>query len=274
MKLTAIINSVEELTDLPKIVYKYRDWENNNHKSIITRRQVFFAAPKSFEDPIDCKNPLRFDLLTEQDAIQKYLTDSKRFNSGFTEDQHYSWAIEMAKNSPIKDQKNIKRMQQEMFDQFNERFGVLSLTANPSSMEMWAKYSNDHKGFCIGFNPKIMFEYLGGGGAVDYVDKLPNIYPYPKHSYEEQHFLQVFKKLKKWSFEEEYRTHKFKPEPMELEDRIIELPPEAFNSIIIGAKITTVIKRIIINSVPKELSHISIFQARLVDSKIAIDELA
>ena len=182
MKLPVIIKRVKDLTDLPEMVYKYRDWEDVYHKTIFTRRHVFFAKPKSFKDPLDCKNPLRYELLTERDIFQKYLTDSKNCNLDFTEDQHNSWAMEMAKNSPIKNRRKVKRIQKEMLDQFNERFGVLSLTANPKSMEMWTKYSNNHRGFCIGFNPKLMFEHLGGGGAVDYVDKLPNIYPFPKHS--------------------------------------------------------------------------------------------
>lgn len=47
--------TLEEMTGLPEVVYKYRDWNNNFHKKIITNREVFFAAPTSFEDPLDCK---------------------------------------------------------------------------------------------------------------------------------------------------------------------------------------------------------------------------
>ncbi len=38
--------------NLPKILYKYRDWNNHFHKTILTERKVYFAQPTSFEDPL------------------------------------------------------------------------------------------------------------------------------------------------------------------------------------------------------------------------------
>ena len=60
---------------------------------------------------------------------------------------------------------------------------------------------------------------------------------------------------------------------MNLKDRIVELPPESFNSIIIGAKMTTKLKHNLLDSIPKELNHNCIFQARIVGSKIAVHKL-
>lgn len=57
--------------DLPQTVYKYRVWKNPRHQTILTDRQVWFAQPSSFEDPLDCKIPIRYDLLTEKDIYPK-----------------------------------------------------------------------------------------------------------------------------------------------------------------------------------------------------------
>ncbi len=37
-----------ENLDLPGIIYKYRDWSNVYHKTILTLRQVFLASPSYF----------------------------------------------------------------------------------------------------------------------------------------------------------------------------------------------------------------------------------
>lgn len=37
---------------------------------------------------------------------------------------------------------------------------------------MWEKYANNHMGVCFGFDAKALFDCVGGGGEVQYVDKL------------------------------------------------------------------------------------------------------
>lgn len=39
---------------LPDIVYKYRFWDDAHphHKNIITKQEVFFASPLTFDDPL------------------------------------------------------------------------------------------------------------------------------------------------------------------------------------------------------------------------------
>lgn len=42
---------------------------------------------------------------------------------------------------------------------------------------MWKKYSEDHKGFCVGFHTTLVFQHLGGGGEVQYGKFLLDIFP-------------------------------------------------------------------------------------------------
>lgn len=246
--------------DLPDIIYKYRDWSDDYHKTILTERQVFLASPSSFEDPLDCKIPIRYDLLTDKDIYDKYLHLSKIDNPGWNRAQHRSHAREWTKKTPLKNPEAIKDFQNTYFKEFFERFGVLSLTAESENDDMWKKYSDDFKGFCVGFNTVIMFDSLGGGGMVNYCDELPIIYPEPKHTLQEQHVYQVYSKERKWEFEKEYRTHKFSYSPLNNGDRIITLPPEAYNCVILGKKMPEDIKENLKSSIPEELSHIEIIE--------------
>ena len=222
-----------ELDNYPPTVYKYRTWINNFHKEIISEQIVFMAKPSDFEDPLDCKSQKRFDLLTEEDIYNHYLQDSKNENHSWTRQQHRKIARDLTKKSPMKNKDYIKREQAKYLEEFDNRFGVLSLTANPKNLSMWGKYSASHNGFCVGFDSKKMFKYLGGGGNVVYCEDLPIITPFD--DFLEELHKQVYCKEKKWAFEEEYRTHRFYPKPVTIDDRKIKLPKDCYKEIIFGA---------------------------------------
>lgn len=230
MKIEKI--GVNDSPEYPKSVYKYRKWNDAYQKTIITEKTVFMAKPTSFEDKKDCKLLKRYDLMTNQNIFSKYLNFSKEENPTWKREQHRQHAKEMSKNSPMKNVEYVKRAQEQDFLEFDKRFGVLSLTANHLNLNMWNKYSDDGKGFCVGFDPKIMFTFLGGGGKVIYYKELPNILF--NDDFHTEHFKQVFSKEDIWSFEEEYRTHKFFENPPTDIERCIKLPSEAYKEVIFG----------------------------------------
>ena len=131
---------------------------------------------------------------------------------------------------------------------------------------MWTEYSAGHTGFCIGYNPKIAFKLFGGGGEVQYLDELPIIMPTPIHDREFQHSLQVFSKQMKWSYEEEYRVHKFHPEPATVAQRTITLPIDAYTEIIFGAKIDPQDRNDIIDIARNAFPNVKLLQARLTEN--------
>lgn len=259
----------EELESIPETVYKYRDWNNLCQRSIITDRQVWFAQPSTFLDPLDCKILTRYDLLTEKQIFEKYHYESKKMpeHSNWTRQQHRKFARDWAKKSPMKDKEYVKEVQADGLNKFDVRFGVLSLTADPKNADLWRLYSDDHSGFCVGFNSAIAFRPFGGAGEVLYYDELPTILPMPFQSQEEQHILQVFSKLNEWKHEKEYRAHKFYPNPATKEDRAIVLPSEAFKEIILGAHISDENKREIIDACHQSLPEVSILQASINENE-------
>lgn len=45
----------------PPVIYKYRgDWNNPNHKELITKQTLWFAAPRDLNDPYDIRTPITF----------------------------------------------------------------------------------------------------------------------------------------------------------------------------------------------------------------------
>lgn len=57
----------------PDIIYKYRIWNDEFQKTILSERKVFLAPPTSFEDKKDCKLFVRYDLMTNLDIYKKYI---------------------------------------------------------------------------------------------------------------------------------------------------------------------------------------------------------
>jgi len=264
--------SLDEI-EYPEIVYKYRCWDNPVHQSILINRQIFMAAPSSFEDKLDCKFPIRWDLLKNKEIYNYFLNYSRGHNQG-PEKGHHAFARKMFQQTGVRDANIIAEHQNEVFEEYDQRVGVLSLTENPTIEEMWNTYACNHEGFAVGFNSRIMFDFLGGGGGVTYVDKIPIIYPTPKHSYIEQRNLQIFHKLSKWSYEEEYRTTIFRPNPLSVEDRIIELPPEAYQEIILGKNMSDKNIAEIKNILPKvKLENTKLKTILLADHKMIINDL-
>ena len=258
---------INEAPDFPEDIYKYRSW-SGYQKTIITEKTVFMAKPNSFEDKKDCKLQKRYDLMTDRDIFNKYIDLSKEINPTWSRQQHRQHAKKMSKKSSMKDKNYVKELQEQNFLEFNERFGVLSLTANPSNLKMWEKYSDDGKGFCVGFDPKIMFPFLGGGGKVIYCEELPIIFH--NDDFHTEHVKQVFSKEDIWSFEEEYRTHRFYKAPAADAERCIVLPVEAYKEIIFGWDMPENIVKEIMEACLNENLHVQFKKAEKQNDKIII----
>jgi len=56
----------------PGKVYKYRSWKNACHKNLLLYNELYFASPKDFNDPFDCRIPSHYVDLTEEEREQYF----------------------------------------------------------------------------------------------------------------------------------------------------------------------------------------------------------
>lgn len=239
--------------DIPKVLYKYRDWESPLHRRILKEREVYFASPDSFIDQYDCHIPRRFDLLTDDQILTKYRTDLKEQFPAWEDERLEKEAVVWAKRGLLRDKENIEYYDEKFWEEFNLLFGVISLTPIPDSKDMWIKYANHYSGFCVGFKSLELFEdseHFGAGGPVSYYEKLPILIPYQEDSIIE-HMRQIYSKEMKWSFEKEYRLSK-----INIRNRAVSLPLTAYSEVIIGPKICRQYKKDIIRTVTKLLPNV------------------
>ncbi|WCO00582.1 DUF2971 domain-containing protein [Psychroserpens ponticola] len=262
MKQEIIFKTLDHI-EFPEILFKYRDWNNKFNKRFIIEREVFMASPNQFEDKLDCKSPVRYDLMSAEQAKSVY-TRISNLDENLSRQQKRKRVRELLDKKDYLNPEFNENYQKKYFKGYFERLGILSLTAENCLDSMWEKYANNHSGFCVGYNSRILFNFLGGGGKVEYPNELPILLPDPIMSREEMRWKQVYYKEKKWEFEKEYRTQKFWEHPATMSDRQIPLPKEAFNCIILGKNMNESDRTEIINSIRNNIGDIEIKEHKSV----------
>ena len=53
----------------PPKLYKYRDWDNKNHRKILNG-ELYFSSPLNFNDPFDCNISIAFEKLQNNIELQ------------------------------------------------------------------------------------------------------------------------------------------------------------------------------------------------------------
>lgn len=262
------VRKKEELSDfnniqMPKFIYKYRDWDNPNHRRILTHKELFFASPKDFhrDDSMDCRIPIRLDLLTSKDKTNLMYRTSKLNNTQMTESEHKHFSNSWRKSKAFEDPKIINAYKREYFNDLDNNLGVLSLTYNPFNVKMWEQYANNHQGICVGFNTRTLLEPLGGGGRCNYfhVGNEPKIIPMRGDSLLDDFIPQVFSKRIKYQYENEYRVIKLNEFGFHSDDERRHVPnDDAFLTVILGQENQHIdsIREIIHNNFPNREIHL------------------
>lgn len=261
--MSSIKKEIKDFGDLelPDTVFKYRYWGQAHHDSIIKKKEVFLASPKTFIDPLDCRNPVRYDLLNSKQLVEYFQCMSSLKNPHFRRQQRREEVRRLIKtNKGFNSEPKLSEYTEYFNQEYFKREGVLSLTAEPCLDEMWKLYAEDGKGFCVGFHPTIMFRFLGGGGKVDYYDELPVIMPRSIMDENEIRIHRIFAKEKKWEHEEEYRTTKFFEFEASNQDRKIILPKEAYKEVILGKNISKEHRLEITEAVKEFIGNIPIYE--------------
>ena len=166
--------------EIPETIYKYRDWKNEYHKKILTNQEIFFSSPRLFNDPFDCRIQIAYHKLKEDEklAIDYFSIFVGRQFPHLTKQQKEKEVQRLISEGRFKDDEYILQANQKSIEQLHDIYGVLSLTAVKDNILMWAHYSNDHQGFCVGFDSIKLFDYFGGGGGeINYVDNYLTILP-------------------------------------------------------------------------------------------------
>ncbi|MBS1732221.1 MAG: DUF2971 domain-containing protein [Bacteroidetes bacterium] len=208
-----VYNNFEEVAKeisekTPPIIYKYRDWEKDFHKTIITKQELYFAQPHTLNDPYDVRPPYNFvvpDL--DLEAARKRIREAGKSIRPDLTDEELEQEVEIRLQSIIQDPVSYfkkNRMDHVLDSSRYDTIGVLSFCSAFDNEPMWAHYGNNHNGFAIGFNTVKLARALNCTvGLVDYNDT-----PLDYHIMGDNSGLlekELFRKSTKWQSEQELR---------------------------------------------------------------------
>ena len=255
----------------PKTLYKYRSWDNKFHKSILTNNEVFLSSAELFNDPFDAKVPFRYDEkeMTDDNIFIKLYQVGKESWPELSEKELIDKCYEQQKTGIFKDDRCWKNKSQEIIDSFNKTYGILSLTPKSNNLLMWSHYADSHKGFCIGFDTKLLAKSINGlFGNVNYSDKVPvqSMFAKPMQNC----IAYLMTKSKEWEYEEEYRITK-----IFASNTPVRFPKEAIKEVILGLSISEENRNEITNIVKEHYTTAKLFQSIRSDKmfKIELEEI-
>jgi hypothetical protein len=243
---------------LPKILYKYRHFDNKFHLNSILQREIYIPSAKEFNDPYDSKIPFRYreEDLTDENIYKKCLQLAKQMNPGLSNEKYEEMAYRMQKEDSLRDAHHLEKFDKLTFERLCNDYGIYCLTPDAENLLMWSYYGDSHRGFCIGYNSDFLVKcgLFGMGGEVLYRDDFPKL---PLFLTEDDHPMLdiLFTKWNKWIHEDEYRlVHSYK------HGKIFTLPKEAINEIVIGCQISDHDKILNVFKIKEALPDVKIFQ--------------
>ena len=255
---------------IPKIIYKYRTWNNLFHKKVLTENQLYTPTPKELNDPFDCKISYDYSLLEGEENTAAFVDHAiNRFGTKLVERGYDIEELRKKYN-----QRLLKDLmgEQKLYDDFRDQKrdvhqGVISFSECWDNILMWSHYSEDHKGFCVGFDTEklIQMKYYHNGGYVQYTNTYPQVSPLDDEMYKNLHYM-LFHKSSDWSYELEYRLTKLfgiHSDPVEFhKQKLLTFENEIVSEVILGLKISAENKKQIVKICLEK--RISVFQIERV----------
>lgn len=115
--------------------------------------------------------------------------------------------------------------------------GVYSLSAEPTNMLMWSRYSDSHRGICLRFDMDVLHRHFTPRGIlglpVSYAHERPVIVVGAGEHPQELLRKLFLRKAGCWSYDEEWRFLEYRAG-----SGLRPFPRDALRSIILGARIT------------------------------------
>jgi hypothetical protein len=257
-----------------RVIYKYRNWKDDNHKNVLKKGEIYMASPKSFNDPFDCRIPENLSLIDSKDKRENFANhyikkhQEEIVELGYDLNQVKRKVKNRLKFNLIEEQRINDEQELVLLDKY---YGVFSASRTWSSILMWSHYGDNHRGYCVGFNEEMLVKSnkFGRCGDVFYSQNFPLRDPLEfDNDIVKDSFIQMHTKAIEWKYEMEYRLSILNPNGLLKSERIITLDESYISEIILGVSMDEENKEEIISICQDK--NIKVFQATKVPFKFEI----
>ncbi len=253
----------------PPILYKFRSWNNENHRKLLTERKLWVPCATKLNDPFDCSIPFRYDKMKYNDLVNRLVQLRSEDRPGVPIEDITSEVIARIDDLGIRDPHRNAEVLVDFTEFEKRRHAVLSFAGVRDNPLLWSHYADKYSGFCVAIDSRQIQASLDGlfdrtdvlsfGFRIQYVPDMPVIIPPPEISSEEDadaRFRILTTKSCHWSHEKEYRyvfAGAF--------DFAIELRPSCVAHVILGSEMPTEDKCEIRKHVKAQFPEAAILQA-------------
>jgi len=268
-----------EQEELPKILYKYRSFQENikgtrYQKESFENSTLYFASQKELNDPFDLKIRKKLELMPREDIILKHLYYRGRVERNKNFDSLWKIADLEYKQNIVKDKDHYINMSLLDLEEWGKAIDrrIFCLSERNNDILMWSHYSNSNQGFCLGYDSnklKSFFEQKFNENSellkVHYFDEYPEIKPYIGKS-NDYIIKRLASKSNIWSYEKEWRLIIYNPKKP-----VIQISNEIVEEIILGSCVSENTEKKILTIQRKEYPHAKVFKVEPDDSEFKLN---
>lgn len=253
----------------PKTLFKFRSWDDDYHKTLLTERKLWVPTATDLNDPFDCSIPFRYDLMSEDDLRKRLHRLHKQQYPDMPRDQRRRIVNGAIKNRGIRYPRRKGGFLKESLLNYRNQHGILSFSTIREVPLLWSHYSDAYRGFCVGLDfflfTGIVQEYFKRTGEsyqeawVKYEKTFPEVIPSEVLDDDEdlEKFLQLFTtKSEHWGHEEEYRYVFAATEGFPL-----ILTPQCVTEVILGSEMPEAHKKEVAKVVAEQFPSAQLLQA-------------
>ena len=262
----------------PPVLYKFRRFDSQRrHLSLITQSDIWFACARDFNDPFDIAFEYNLDGVDTDLAVEWARNAVRRHEPHLRPEQREVRTLERVteiRNNPA----YLQRVKAEFVEHNQNTFGICSLSAANTNLLLWAHYSQNHSGFCVGLSvdhlnaismgfvrKKILLDLH----EVKYSDILPkpNFFESMIHLEDTKH-IQDFIETKStdWHYEQEWRLVLWGQV-----NKCLRIGHESITEVILGCRISLHNREMILDACRQFLPHAIVFQARKKDRQFGLE---
>ena len=259
----------------PRHLYKFRHFEDDGrHLSILSKDEIFFPSPGRFNDPFDCRIPLRYDDGTRDEVVGHWLEYLDTERTELSPVQRKLVAEDIFDSGRFQTLDGIKmaKLVSEEFAQ--KRMGVFSLSTNAANILMWSHYSHSHTGFSVGFLTQDIrnmcltisktTNQLMVLLPVSYNSQYPDLNAY-RISNLDRMKGQLLSKASDWTYEGEYRILL-----QNGADNLVRIPYDLVRRVILGCQVTNSNRQKLIDVLRSRRDKPVLYQAVKADRSFSL----
>jgi len=265
--------------DIPKTVFKYRRFDEEGRSlRLISHSELWFASPRTFNDPFDASTTYNFDDPTGA-LVDRWSIEA--IDRMYPASSPIERAVFRQSRLPLfRDRDYLEKTRRKFVEQDYNDFGICSLAGSCDNSLMWSHYADSHKGFCVGLSGIELIRFCAemyiDGVLIDFEKVDYSIGP-PKLNFFEsmiavytdnkREILRLYKtKSDRWNYEEEWRMILWRSD-----QRAYDIGFGAITDVYLGCRISSANMKKILNLCRKHIPSAKLYQARPNDTNYDLD---